>query len=95
MLEDAGDVYDTNLADLSVTVTYLEGSFTKIENSPYQLAIVTYALQLAGSSQAAKFLQKLETYKSEDGTILFCLLNHYYNNTLYLIMELFLATSYY
>lgn len=68
MLEGVtGIPYNSRVSDLSSTISYLEGSMSKVEDNPYQLAIIGYALQLAKSSAAENFLMKLEGLQRSAG----------------------------
>ena len=68
MLEELTEQSLTSrVAELSTAITYLENSLSKVEGNAYQLAIITYALQLGQSSQVGTFLAKLESLQTEDG----------------------------
>lgn len=68
MLEDVtGSDLNSRISELSTTVSYLEGKLSDVESSAYQLSVITYALTLAQSSQAAQFLAKLEDLQQSEG----------------------------
>lgn len=68
ILEDVeGAELTTRVGGLSTTIAYLESSLALVESDAYQLAIITYALQLGQSSQTDAFLAKLEALQIEDG----------------------------
>lgn len=68
MLEDVtGSDLFTRISALSDTVAYLEGKFSEMESKPYPLSVLTYALTLAQSSEAGKFLAAMEALQRTDG----------------------------
>lgn len=58
------------ISDLSDTIAYLEGKLSDVDDNPYQLSILTYALTLAQSNQASAFLTALEATQQSEGNYL-------------------------
>ena len=56
------------LAAKNSAVQYLESHLSSVSSDPYALSIITYALTLAGSSQANNALQLLNRLAITKGT---------------------------
>jgi len=48
--------------------SYLEAQLNQTLNDPYALALVTYALQVSGSSMVDQFLSALNSHATLEGT---------------------------
>lgn len=68
MLEDVSDPeLSTVRTSLQSTIQYLENQYTEISKNPYSLSIVSYALELSGSSKVDQLLAALEAMQQSDG----------------------------
>ena len=70
LLEDDPDYIDLlDFLNGTRTIEYLENSYNSVSSRPYSLAIITYALALASSSQTHRFLARLHELSRVEGEL--------------------------